>query len=71
MPTSLTLSHTDATLGGRDSPMATGLYCADRQQIEACPLNKHVLGEGEEGPSIGEGRVRVEGERIKRPPLVC
>ena len=35
-------------------------------------MDEPILGEGEEGPSIDEeGRVWVEGYRVKCPPLVC
>ena len=52
--------------------MTLGLYRADREEVQPRPMYEPILGEGEEGPSIGEeGQVWVEGQGIKCPPLVC
>ena len=64
-------SPADSALGGGDGSMGPCLYGADGEEVQARLVDKPILGEGEEGPSIGEeGGVRVKGDGVKRSPLV-
>ena len=57
--------------GGGDGSVASCLHGANGEEVQPCPVDEPVLGEGEESPRIGkEGGIRVEGHGVKCSPLI-